>query len=200
VWANGHLARHDWFNGNGTWYESKVFTVSGELLRIDLYSPQTHKAGPDRVNIYERRGPGKYVPIYTAPETHWEYTTADGVETQTKFVGELVVERRRFSADEAEGERRPLSVEQLVPEVVGLATVEQWDWSSPDRVIVQRHDGRDVYLLDCSGLAPIDDLVDPDCPPPRPVRDSVDWPANYEILEPYEETEEERYEDHARDG
>lgn len=92
----------------------------------------------------------------------------DDVETVTKVVGELAVERRRFVL--VEDERRPLSVEQLDSERVGVVTVEQWDWSSPDRVTVERPDGSDVYMLDCSELSPIDSLVDPDCQPPRPIR------------------------------
>jgi hypothetical protein len=78
------------------------------------------------------------------------------------------VERRRFT--DADGERRPLTVEQLLPEVAGLAVAARWDRSAPDRVVAHRHDGRDVYLLDCTELPPIDDLVDLNCPPPRPIR------------------------------
>lgn len=144
--------------------QSKLYTWSGELLRIDRFEPpvEDHNAG-HKMEIHLRRGPSDYVPLYQAPQTRWEYSTGGGVETVTKFVGDLAVERRRFVF--VGDERRPLTVEQLAPEPV---TIEEWDWSGPDRVIVERLDGRDLSMLDCSELPPIGSLIDPDCPPPRP--------------------------------
>ncbi|PRP91691.1 hypothetical protein [Enhygromyxa salina] len=53
---------------------------------------------------------------------------------------------------------------------MGLATVEAWDWSVPGRAVVNRHDGREVFLFDCSNEPPFESLIDPNNPPPRPVR------------------------------
>lgn len=171
-WTDGQLAREDSFDTDGSWTRSMVFTWAGDLLRIDSFTPQTTTTEVgDTVRIYRRRGPGDYAQLYDGPDTHWVYSVADDVEVSTKVVGEVVVERRRFRL--GDGERQPLSVEQLLPDVTGLAIVEQWDWSSPDRVTVERQAGRDVYFLDCSALPPIDDLVDPECPPPQPLRGSA---------------------------
>ncbi len=169
VWEADRISRIDSFDASGAWNASKVFTWSGNLLRVDWFKPSNPSAtAGSTVRIYEHRGPDSYVPIYETPETHWEYAVVDGVESSSKFVGELLVERRRFSVDG--DERRPLTVEQLVPDVEGLAVVESWDWSQGSRVTVDRPEGRDIYWLDCSALPPIESLVDPDCPPPEPLR------------------------------
>lgn len=165
-WEDGRLVRTDNFGSDGAWEASRVLTWSENVLRVDRFEPDREGS---TVIIYERRGPADYVRRYPRSETHWEYAIEDGVKTSSKFVGELLVERRRFAV--VGDDRRPLSIERLVPDVLGLVVVERWDWSQPDRGVVERQDGsREEYLLDCSQLPPIDSLVDPDCPPPKPLR------------------------------
>lgn len=171
TWQEDELVRMDRFGPDGHWRLTRVFTRLGDLLRLDEVRHDAKNTASLETPewIYQRLTAGELRPVFRGPDQRWEYEQAEGVEVERKFSGDVLVERRRFEV--VQGQRRLLTVEKLVPEVVGLRVVESWDWSRADRVIVERQDGRVVYLLDCSGEPSLESLVDPGCPPPRP----LDW-------------------------
>ncbi|KIG17341.1 hypothetical protein DB30_03398 [Enhygromyxa salina] len=170
-WDGDRITRTDRFNADGSWDSTWVYTWVDDLLRVDSISADYRDTASlgTADDIYQRKGPSDYVPLFSSPNEHWEYSTANGVETVTKFAGELPIERKRFEV--VDGYKRTLTVERILPEVLGLAMVEVWDWSVDGRAVVNRHDGREVILFDCSNEPPIESLIHPNAPPPaRPVQ------------------------------